>query len=73
MRNYKGRWHYQGRSWATLHEAILAVWPRGKQASKGQKKTAPSTANTEGGKGEKGLEKAYFIPDYTTKAGAVQV
>ena len=50
MRNYKGRWHYQGRSWATLHEAILAVWPRGKQASKGQKKTAPSTANTEGGR-----------------------
>lgn len=73
MRHYQGRWHYRSRSWATLHEALLAVWPREKQGPKGQKKTAHGTANTEGGKGEKGLENPYFTPDYTTKTGAAQV
>lgn len=72
MKHYQGRWYYRGRSWATLHEALAAVWPRGKQAPKGQKKAVPGTANTEGGKGKKGLEKAYFTPDYITKTGAAQ-
>lgn len=73
MRRYKGRWYYQGRSWATLHEALLAVWPEGKQAPKGQKKTAHGAAITEGGRGEKGLENPYFTPDYTMRTGAAQV
>lgn len=72
MRYYQGRWCCQDLSWATLHEALLAVWPRGKQAREGQKKAVPGTANTEGGKGEKGLEKACFTPDYTMGAGAAQ-
>ena len=73
MRHYQGRWYYRGRSWATLHEVLLAVWPREKQGPKGQKKAVPGTANTEGGKGEKGLITACFTHDYITVAGAAQV
>ena len=28
MKYYKGRWFYQGREYATLRGALLAVWPR---------------------------------------------
>lgn len=28
MKRYKGRWYYQGKSYATLHEALVAIWPR---------------------------------------------
>lgn len=72
MRFYKGRWHCQGRSWPTLHEALLTAWPKGKQTQEGQKISAHGAANTKSGKGEKGLENAYFTPDYTTRAGAAQ-
>lgn len=27
MKFYKGRWHYQGRSYDTLEAALLVVWP----------------------------------------------
>ncbi len=73
MRRYKGRWYYQGRSWATLHEALLAVWPEEKQAPKGQKKTAHGAATTESGRGEKGLENTCFTHDYTTRMETAQV
>lgn len=27
MSYYDNCWHYRGRSWPTLHEALLVAWP----------------------------------------------
>ena len=27
MRYYKGKWLYRGREYATLHNALMSVWP----------------------------------------------
>ena len=30
MKRVKGLWYYRGKVYATLHEALLAVWPVGR-------------------------------------------
>lgn len=32
MKHYKGRWYYQGKSYSSLHEALLAAWPERRTA-----------------------------------------
>lgn len=31
MRLYRDLWNFQGRTYATLRDALLAVWPEGRQ------------------------------------------
>lgn len=28
MRFYNGLWYYRGKAYATLHDALLAAWPK---------------------------------------------
>ncbi len=28
MRHFNGLWWYKGQSYATLHDALLSVWPK---------------------------------------------
>lgn len=32
MKFYNGMWHYQGRAYATLREALLVAWPERRTA-----------------------------------------
>ena len=33
MRYFDGLWHYHGRVFTSLHDALLSVWPRGVAAN----------------------------------------
>lgn len=56
MKYINGLWHYQGQNYATLYEALAAVWPRALSSEAGQKEAAPGTANTRSGKAQNTLE-----------------
>lgn len=50
MKHVNGIWYYQGRSYATLCEALAAVWPCLPPRRAGEKGAAPGTTNTGSGK-----------------------
>lgn len=50
MKYINGFWLYQGRSYATLYEALAAAWPCALPRRAGEKGAAPGTANTGSGK-----------------------
>lgn len=56
MKCVNGLWCYRGQSYATLYEALVAVWPCALSPMEGQKEAAPGTANTGSGKAKNTLE-----------------
>ena len=49
MKRVNGVWYYRGQSYATLYEALAAVWPQALPSRAGERGAAPGTANTGGG------------------------
>lgn len=52
MKCVNGVWYHRGQIYATLYEALAAVWPQVPPSRAGEKGTAPGTANTGDGKAE---------------------
>lgn len=48
MKCISGIWYYRGQSYATLHEALVAAWPRPLPRRAGKKGAAPVLAHRDG-------------------------
>ena len=72
MKCVGGIWYCRGRSYATLYEALAAVWPQTLPRRAGEKGAAPGTANTGSGGVKEVLKSAYFIPEHTTGKEVLQ-
>lgn len=68
MRFCKGKWHYMGQTYATLREALAAVWPE----AAGQKKAAPVLEHRSG-RAENVLKNTVSASNYTGNGGHLQV
>lgn len=72
MKYINGIWFYQGRSYATLYDALSAVWPCPPPRRAGEKGAAPGTANTGSGGVKEVLQKPCFTSENTTGAEVLQ-
>lgn len=72
MKRVNGVWYYQGRSYATLYEALAAAWPCALPRRAGEKGVAPGTANTESGGVKKVLQQPCFTSENTTGTEVLQ-
>lgn len=72
MKCVSGVWYYQGRSYATLYEALAAAWPRTLPRRAGEKGAAPGTANTGGGRVKEVFPTACFTSENTTGMEVLQ-
>ena len=72
MKYFNGVWYHQGQSYATLYEALAAVWPQALPSRAGKKGAAPGTANTGSGGVKKVLQQPCFTSEDTTGAEVLQ-
>lgn len=72
MKRVNGVWYYQGRSYATLYEALAAAWPCALPRRAGEKGAAPGTANTGSGGVKEVLHKPCFTSEDTTGTEVLQ-
>ena len=72
MKRVNGIWYYQGRSYATLYEALAAAWPQALPRRGGEKGAAPGTANTGSGGVKKVLQQPCFTSENTTGKEVLQ-
>lgn len=60
MKCVNGVWYYGGRSYATLYEALVAVWPPGPPRRADGKRVAPGIRSTKSGRVKQVMAKHCF-------------
>lgn len=72
MKRVNGVWYYQGRSYATLYEALAAAWPCALPRRAGEKGAAPGIRSTRSGGVKEVLGKPCFTSEDTTGTEVLQ-
>lgn len=72
MKCVNGVWYHRGQIYATLYEALAAVWPQALPRRVGEKRSRPRYYEYRERQGEKGFPRACFTSENTTGKEVLQ-